>query len=537
MATKFQWDNSNLPKQDGKWGNGHSLGEKIEIMFTRFIQRVFLWVIDFFSDRLVDIFDQSMKIMSPGTERATKDIFSYLESIPDMPDFFKSALQSAKTEKGESGFILRATVFFVAVRSIIFGGLEPAQRWANYNADKSFRSWLPDPNSLSTMHRLGLMSDAGYTDAMQKLGVHDKLIPVYEELSRNIPSMGEIIAGRWREKINDADFVSVLKRMGYNDKDIELYKELSNNLPPLQDLIRMLVRDAFNDSASNQYGYDEDFPQEINKFFAQQGYNPDWAKRYWRSHWNLPSPQQGYEMLHRGLISTGDLETLLRISDYPKFWREKLRDISFNVYTRVDVRRLLQAGMLSEAEAFKAYKEQGYDDEKARKLTDFALAGITTDEKDLTKSDVLNLYEEGLTDRDSTAGNLVKMGYDAQEADEILKLSDIAIAKAMRTDLINYTKEKFLAKRIDEGGARSELSQIGLKSQSVDRYIFNWQRATEIESAIPSIADVKRWYAGDYIDESKFREYLTLHRHTQENIDLYVQEINDKKAQAVNEQA
>jgi len=298
----------------------------------------------------------------------------------------------------------------------------------------------------------------------------------------------------------------------------------------------MLVRDAFNDSASSQYGYDEDFPQEINEFFAKQGYDPDWAKRYWRSHWNLPSPNQAYEMLHRGLIDQGDLETLLRISDYPKFWREKLRDISFNVLTRVDVRRLLQAGLLDEGKALEAYKKMGYTPEDAELLTKFAVQGISQDEKDLTKSDVLNLYEDGLIDRGTTAGNLVKMGYDSSEADNILKLSDVAIAKATRSDLINFTKEKYLAKKVDENTARSELSQIGLKAHSVDRYLLNWNRATEIESALPSIADVKKWYLLDYIDENKLRLYLQQHRHTEDNITLYVRQLNDQKEQQANEQ-
>jgi hypothetical protein len=35
------------------------------------------------------------------------------------------------------------------------------------------------------------------------------------------------------------------------------------------------------------------------------------------------------------------------------------------------------------------------------------------------------------------------MGYDSQEADAILQLSDVAIAKAARTDLINYTMRDF----------------------------------------------------------------------------------------------
>jgi hypothetical protein len=538
MANKYRWDGVEKPTLEQRWNNNHSLGEKIEIMFTRFVQKAFLWCIDFISDRLVDVFDNSMKILQPGMERMMSPVMQNLLNNPGIPEDVKASIRAVQNEKGESGFIGKLAVWIYTIRAGIFGGLGPVQRFAEYNADKTMRSFLPDISSLGFMRHIGLMSEEGFQNSMAQLGVHDKLIPLYIELAKRFPNTGEIIAGLWRGTINEGDFTALLKRQGYDEKSISLYKELSKQLPPLSDLIHMLVRDAFNDSAANQYGYDEDFPQEINEFFEKQGYEASWAKRYWRSHWNLPSPNQAYEMLHRGLIEQGDLETLLRISDYPKFWRDKLKDISYNVMTRVDVRRLLQSGLMDEAKALDTYKKMGYTPDDAELLTQFAMQGISQDEKDLTKTDVLNLYEEGLLDRNTTADNLVKMGYDSTEAEEILKLSDIAIAKATRSDLVNFTKEKFLAKKITENDARSELAQIGLKSQSVDRYLLNWNRATEVESAIPSIADIKKWYALDYIDETKFRAYLTQHRHTEENISLYVRQLNDQKAeQATNEQA
>jgi hypothetical protein len=537
MPNKYNFPFTRPPSIKPRWGGGDSLGSKIETMFIRFIQSVIEWGSEFFAELAVDIFDASMKIMRPGLAKVTDPIIKEMLGNEALPPYIRTSLQGALTETGESSFLIKLAVFYTAVFGTLTGGLSPIRRLAEYNADKDVRSYLPSPQELATLHLVGLVSDTAFRDNMAKLGVAEPLIPVYKEFARNLPSMGELFNGLWRGLYSEGEFIAYLKRMGYNDKDAQAVKALTENLPPLTDLIHMLVRDAFNNSAASQYGYDEDFPQEINEFFEKQGYSADWAKRYWRSHWNLPSPTQGYEMLHRGLIEIGDLDTLLRISDYPKFWRDKLRDISYNLYTRVDVRRLLQAGMLSDNEAFEAYKEMGYNAEKARKLTDFAIQGISNDERDLTKTEILNLFEEGLIDESETVSNLVKMGYDSQEADAITQLSKVNIAKSMRTDLINYAKERFLAKQIDEGGARNELNQIGLKSQSVDRYLLNWQRATEIESAIPPLADVKKWYLQDYIDESKLRSFLAQLRHTNENIELYVLQLNDQKAQAINEQS
>jgi hypothetical protein len=536
MAHKHEWDYSKLPKLDNLWSAGESLGKKIETMFTRFIQRVFLWGVDFLSDRAVDIFDNSMKILQPGMHRMFDAVFDEYLKDPAFPPQIKAMIQRVKDEEGEASFAGLLVTAGMMIFGIFTGGLSPFGRRFEHITDVLVRSWTPDASMMATMDRLGMVTGDERFTLWGRAGVDVSQIDRLIELARRIPSPQETTVGMWRGVKSEADVVTDLKRLGYNDVDAKMFLELAKQIPPISDLIRMLVRDAFNDQVSSAFGYDEDFPAAINEFFEKQGYNADWAKRYWRSHWTLPSPTQAYEMLHRGLITLEDIETLLKTSDYPPFWRDKLIKISYNVMTRVDVRRLLQSGLIDESKAEQVYNQMGYNPEDARLLTEYAVLGISNEERDLTKTDILNLYEEGLIDRDTTSANLVKMGYDGEEAENILKLADVNIAKAARTDLVNYVKEKFLARLIDESGARNELTQIGLKSQSVDRYVMNWTRGIEADVALPSMADTKRWYLGELITEEKARALLTQHKHTTEHIEIYIKEWKQLLSEAEDEQ-
>ncbi|MBW2638419.1 MAG: hypothetical protein JRC86_13080, partial [Deltaproteobacteria bacterium] len=132
----------------------------------------------------------------------------------------------------------------------------------------------------------------------------------------------------------------------------------------------------------------------------------------------------GYEMLHRGLISEKELDTLLKTADYPAFWRKRLMLLSYSPYTRVDVRRMYQMGILSKEQVFKAYKDIGYDDEHAENLTKFTVAGASTSERDLTKSEILKGYRYKLLDAAETKDALIKMGYDETEAEYYITLED-----------------------------------------------------------------------------------------------------------------
>ena len=74
-------------------------------------------------------------------------------------------------------------------------------------------------------------------------------------------------------------------------------------------------------------------------------------------------------MLHRRIIDPDELKLLLRVRDIPSFWRERLVQLSYDPYTRVDVRRMYTAGVLSENEVFDTYLDLGYDEEHANNLT------------------------------------------------------------------------------------------------------------------------------------------------------------------------
>lgn len=527
MTSKHKANYASPPPTSPKWGGNDSLGSKIETMFIRFFQKIIHWGYEFMGDLLVDIFDASMKIMRPGLSRVTDPMIEKILALPDVPAWYKSVLQKAMTEQGESAWFIKLAVFWAGVSGTMFGGLAPIRRLAEYNADTEARSFLPDVTTVSLFNRIGLMTDTGFDRSMNSLGLADPLKAMYKELTHTLPSLGELFHGYWRGVISADEFSQQLKRMGYDPKDIELFKELSKNIPPVQDLIRFLVRDAFNPGAIAKYGYAEEYPEEINKFFAQQGYDPDWAKRYWYAHWNLPSPTQAYEMLHRNLIDQATLDELLKISDYPPFWREKLRAISYSVITRVDLRRLYQAGLIPESRLLKGYKDLGYPDEDAQALAEFAKRGASEKEKDLTRADVLGLYEDNLIDRGEAEQAIIKLGYDSQEAEFLLERADYNISKSMRTDHIRYVQEKYYARTIDKTGVNTELLAAGLSQRQIDRYLLQWDRTLDSQVTPISKTDGLKFYLGGYIGEPEYRAILKALGYAAKSIELYIKQAND----------
>lgn len=526
MANKlFDADVQGHLEQDASHQSGEGLGAKIEKVITRSFQRLFIWGWEFAAEVAVNVFDASMKILKPGMLRMFGPLADKYYNDAAMPPEFKEMWGRVKSETGESGIvgmILTIIPTIIGLIQGVFGAFADRQRHA---VEMFVQSHLPSLNELSLFHRLGLIADNVYVQMRAQTGVRAEVIAAYEEMSNNILDVGEIMAGRWRGLLTDDDFFRLLKRRGYDEKAVSVLDDLSKLIPPISDLIRFQVREAFNDSVSSKFGYDDDYPSELDPYIKRQGFAPDWAKRYWRAHWQLPSPTQAYEMLHRGLIDQSDLETLLRTSDYPSFWRDKLMKQSYHVLTRVDVRRLIQAGMINREKAKKTYLEMGYKDDDAELLTEFAYQGISTNEKDLTKSEILNMYEDGLIDRDAVAGMLVKMGYDQNESEQLLAQADYSIAKAARVDAINYAKEMFSAGQFTREQAQAELANSGVKAKGIDRYLLAWERAKKVEVKGLSVADMRRMFMKDLLTDAQVKEGLEGLHYSQFAIEKYMEEM------------
>ena len=152
----------------------------------------------------------------------------------------------------------------------------------------------------------------------------------------------------------------------------------------------MAVREAWNDEVAERFDYDQGIELLPSEPFEAQGLSMDWVKRYWRAHWVLPSVTAGDQMLHRlrpgttdNPFTNDDLRTLLRTADISPFFIERMIEISFATYTRVDLRRMFKAGVLTEDEVYQGYLDIGYDEAKARNLSDFAILDARENERDL----------------------------------------------------------------------------------------------------------------------------------------------------------
>ncbi len=300
-------------------------------------------------------------------------------------------------------------------------------------------------------------SEDEISDGILKAGIHVDYALDYANAILTKPATEDIIAYELRRDPSLSNLGTELRRIGIHPTYNELYKELAYQIPPVADIITMAVREAFTPAIAARFGQYQDLPPAFVEWVGKKGLGKEWAERYWAAHWSLPSPQQGFEMLHRGVIGEADLNMLMRALDIMPFWRDKLIQIAYRPLSRVDVRRMFALGVLDVSGVRKAYTDIGYNDYNANLMTEFTIR-----------------YTEGIETRRKEAEEQAEER--AEEAkDKAAQKEEEAQRKALIPKKAEWTTAQtlkfFTMKLINEERARLEFALLGYNEERINVYI------------------------------------------------------------------
>lgn len=330
---------------------------------------------------------------------------------------------------------------------------------------------------------------------------------------------------RLRGILSEQQMNDKLHKLGYNDDDITSLNELMQVIPTPNDLIYLSVKEAFDDNLSGQFQHDEGFPAAFGEWAVKQGLSQEWAQRYWRAHWNLPSFQQVAEMFQRlrpgvssNQVTTDDVNQFLKMADYSPFWRERLKEIAYSPFTRVDVRRMYKTGTLNEQQVKEAYLDLGYDDKKAQALTEFTIAYEAEEETGIVRSSVTAAYDSGMIDRATAEGMLAKGGYDAITLAFYLDAIDFNHSLDVKKIKLDNIHKRYVNGLTDESTVNSEINQLALPAERVTAMLELWGTERENQTTLLTITQMEVLLERKIVTEEDYTRIAKQRGYTDESI-------------------
>lgn len=361
---------------------------------------------------------------------------------------------------------------------------------------------------------------------LTRADIHPDWVQTYYDAVMTKPSTIDLTAFELRRDPSLSGLAEKLIRVGVHPEYTDVYKELAYVIPPVADIITMAVREVFSPEIAQRFGQYEDYPEALDTWATKKGLSSEWAQRYWAAHWGLPSVTQGFEMLHRGIITLDEMNLLLRAQDVMPFWRDKLIQMAYKPLTRVDVRRMYNEGVLDEGGVYKAYLDLGYNEENAERMTEFTVAYSLSQQAKFSSSDVVKAFTERLINRSEAHSLLIDLGIKSKDADWILSKAEYKRLWALTEERIKAIKNLYKRGVYDENIARAKLLQLDMPSEQVDVLYEQWYFEKEgQEKATFTKAETISFLKKGFITVDRAVNELKLLNYDDEHIDIYLRSV------------
>jgi hypothetical protein len=404
------------------------------------------------------------------------------------------------------------------------GSSGPIGRAQDYILNKGIPNRMLEPGDIIALYNKSIIDKQQAIDWMEYHGYKPEHTNNLLILSKqDIPIADYIVLYR-RGLIDLSTLTRISENQGLSRDVFERLLKSTEYVPGISDVIRFAVKDVYTGGKVTEELY-RDYPgANFTKAALANGMDELTAKQYWAAHWELPSPTQVFEMLHRQLITDAEVDEYLKQADYSPFWRPLMKKISYNTLTRVDVRRCYQIGVLDAEGVYKAYRDGGYDDVNARFLTEFTVADVSDENNGVTKALVISSYKKGLIDRDEAVQYLERIKYPIDvitlvldQADYDLMVSELNAAEAQ-------LEENFLDGSMSIEEVRDTIRKYNVSETYVTKLTnkLSLKKFTKIKR--PTVADLKRWLKAGSITEGDFIKRLTNYGYTEIDAMLYAKE-------------
>jgi hypothetical protein len=366
--------------------------------------------------------------------------------------------------------------------------------------------------------------------ALQRQGFASDQIDMMFLAAYRLHDVGTIRDLFYRGEMLDSEVNTQLLKLGFTEARIKDLRKTWAIIPPVQDIIRMAVREVFTPEIAEKFGQFENLPGAYVEWAKRQGLSEEWAKNYWAAHWELPSLSMGYEMLHRGVIDDATLDLLLRAQDVMPYWREKLKEISYNVYTRVDLRRMHAMGVVSDADLIRNYQDQGYDQVRAEKMAEFTIRYNAQDKLQISLAQIIKAYRNQMITRAEAHDFLLRLKLKEETIEFHLAQADFEENLEVQTLVIDAVKTRYTNNLMDEVDTRTALTKINLPGARIDGLVEKWTPVRILDQKIPSKTDLDKMMRNEVIDRNTYILEMGRLGYSKTYIDWYLELIDLKKA-------
>jgi len=438
------------------------------------------------------------------------------------------------------------TVIGVATFGQFLSTIRPLNNWLNQTIAKAWPNELLPPANLINLRYRGHVTEGVYYDEMAEQGINKKRAESLYKGSELLLNGYEIVSLWRRGVLTEEDRNAQLSEIGFTTDRINLLTHVTAQIPSALDVISFAVREVYSPEIARKFGQYEGVDEVFDVAgddIAATGMTKETFTKYWAAHWQLPSMRQAYEMLHRDVVDAETVDQLMVALDIMPFWRDKLRAISYAPYTRVDVRRMHKLGVIDEDGLVRAYKDLGYDDDRAKGLAEFTVlynldpeAQEETEEdaekkreKEATRGAIMTAFQTDIITEAETRIYLEALDYKDSAIELYIANAMFAVQEDIMGDELKIIHEAFVRRIFDYTSTVAKLGELNLPGKQVETLMERWTIEKDAKTSKPSKAELFKMHGAKVITTEILKTELEGHGYTDKYIDWYLKFANIKE--------
>lgn len=415
------------------------------------------------------------------------------------------------------------------------------------------RTW-PTVDELRVLFNRKEITSAEFSKVLTRLGFPDEWRKHVRSLAESDFSLADISAMWNRSIVTDSEAIQLGSRVGFNEGQVRKSLELGGEpLPP--EALGEAFRRGFIDSARFNRGIvqgpirNEWFDVLERLQFGRMS-TVDAADAVNQGHMDLtegkriahenglvpadfetliltagapPGIDFATEALNRGLIGEAQFREMFLESRIKNKYLPLLLAMRTRIIPQETVRLLYRNGVYSREKTLQTLMWHGFTPGDATALLE--LEDVRQDDatKELTRAQIIDLYEEQFFDSATTSGLLTGLGFSEENAGLMMALADVRRVRKFREAAITRIRSAYVAGKIDDSEASGQMDRLFVPSDQRDSLLSIWDIDRTTVTKTLTASQIRQAFKKDLLSEADAIGRLTDQGYDQLDASLFLQ--------------
>lgn len=269
-------------------------------------------------------------------------------------------------------------------------------------------------------------------------------------------------------------------------------------------IVPMSTADAIQASVQNHLS-----KAQAQAIAHQNGLEPAHFDALYETAGSPPGPHEMLEFLNRGLVSEAEVTQALSESRLKNKYINLFLQARHRLPTMEQTLSMVRKAVITPDRGKQLLSQLGFLPDIADVLIASAKTAPTTAGKDLSTSQVRQLYHDRVLSRGQALTMLAHLGYDATESATLLDLTDIARRSRLTSALVTRVHHAYVMRLMTRTEASSALDQAGIDATTRDEDLDVWDvERTTVRRTLTEAQVVSALKKG-VIDETSARDRLS----------------------------